>query len=154
VTLCFLILVLSPFFYFIRSKLLTIALVFFALAFVVTIFVQSDAFQTVKNLMRLMLFAGEWGLLWWLLLPALAMLCVVSDLEQKKEYMFVIIAFLMLRIFLFVFYEGPEDSSWLHSGNRILLHITPFALFSLAVLIYDVWKNETTIMDSCENIIR
>lgn len=75
----------------------------------------------------------------------------ISASSEELTYLFqTILLFFVARIVLYFIAEGPQDTVWLHSGNRILLHILPLCTYFMARML-DVNSHLVSIKDKVGN---
>jgi|GEM_PF-4725002 len=121
--------------------------ILYVLVIALTIVFKLDDFSTAFSNLVLLMFTenGMWGFVWYLLLMAsifwgilrvLDLSCDDQTHSRMSFLPFVLGTFLIVRVVLYVYFDGPQDVSWNDSGNRILLHILPVAVYFIIQQIF------------------
>ncbi len=132
---------------FFRKNSIKLSLVSSALFFLILYFLNgSRLIGSLRDLLSLALAGkGRWQLFWYCFTFATAIYILIIYLKSKpkaslleheykplcglKFVLSVIIVFFALRIVLYSIFTAPKANAYLASGNRILLHIFPIAVY-------------------------
>ena len=118
-----------------RARLLVARFSLLALPVValVTCLLRPDsALESLTALVDNALATGNWGTLWWWLLPATVMVTLAPNpTGEQQAWIALLAALLALLAFLGALRQFPYRLGWGDSGNRMLVHVTPvFALYT------------------------
>ena len=83
---------------------------------------------------------GAWGGFWFGF--SIVVILYITNLSIKTEklgfLLFSIFYFFVLRLVLYGFFSGIKDNYWSTSGNRIILHIFPTAIFFMVMVFIEL----------------
>ena len=73
--------------------------------------------------------AGQWGVVWWLVLPLLVVLTVLGpSIRNDSAWALLTVGHLFLILLLGAVRETPYRLGWGDSGNRMLIHVLPLGI--------------------------
>lgn len=105
-----------------RFSLLSLPVV----ALVAGLLKPDSALESLTALVGNALATGNWGTLWWWLLPAAIVVALASNpTDEQLAWTALLAALLALLAFLGTLRQFPYRSGWGDSGNRMLVHVTP-----------------------------
>ena len=119
-----------------RARLLVARFSLLALPVValVTCLLKPDsAFESLTALTGNALATGNWGTLWWWLLPATVVVTLAPNpTGEQQAWIALLAALLALLAFLGAVRQFPYRLGWGDSGNRMLVHVVPVFLLYTA----------------------
>ena len=100
---------------------------------------KDDFISTTYHLYLLMFKSrGFWDGTWYIFAATLIFAFVRnavfnSRFSEKQEFLlYAILSFFFFRIVLYTLFTSPQDLTWGHSGNRLILHVFPLAAYWMA----------------------
>jgi hypothetical protein len=119
-----------------RARLLVARFTLLAMPVVALIacLLQPDsAFESLMALIGNALATGNWGALWWWLLPATVVVTLAPNpTGEQQAWIALLAALLALLVFLGALRQFPYRLGWGDSGNRMLVHVVPVFLLYIA----------------------